>query len=124
MQKKRPVNLNLFTIRFPITAISSILHRASGVILFLFIITLLWALNLSLKSQENFTALQATLTQGGWRFLIWIFLSSLAFHVIAGIRHLLMDIGWGEGKASGRLSAYLVMIFSVIVVVALGVRLW
>lgn len=124
MQKKRPVNLNLFTIRFPVTAISSILHRASGVVLFLFIVFLLYALQFSLKSEQSFNALHATLSSFWPRFFVWIFLSSLVFHVIAGIRHFLMDMGYGEGKASGKFSAYLVLILSVVAIVALGVRLW
>lgn len=124
MQKPRPVNLNLFTIRFPITAISSILHRASGVLLFFFIVMLLYVLDLSLKSADSFAALQASLGSVWARFLVWSFLSSLSFHVIAGVRHLLMDLGYGEEKVSGRFGAYLVIILSAIVIVLLGVHLW
>jgi succinate dehydrogenase / fumarate reductase cytochrome b subunit len=124
MQKPRPINLNLFTIRFPVTAIASILHRVSGVILFFFIIFLLYALELSLKSADAFTSLRQTLSMPGARFFVWVFLSSLVFHLFVGLRHLCMDMGYGEGKNSGRFSAYLVLILSIIVIVALGIRLW
>ncbi|MCD6047477.1 MAG: succinate dehydrogenase [Gammaproteobacteria bacterium] len=124
MQKKRPVNLNLFTIRFPITAISSILHRISGVILFFSIVFLLYVLQQSLASADSFAAIQTTLSQPVARFFTWVVLSAVAFHAIAGVRHLFMDMGYGEGKDSGRLGAYLVIIFSILVIVALGVRLW
>lgn len=124
MQKQRPVNLNLFTIRFPITAISSILHRASGVILFFFIAFLLYALQESLISSNSFSMIQSHLSGFFARFCVWVFLSALAFHAIAGVRHLLMDMGYGEGKDSGRFGAYLVIILSVFLVIALGVRLW
>ena len=124
MQKPRPVNLNLFTIRFPVTAISSILHRASGVILFFGILFFLYVLQRSLASAESFAALQACLT-GPWaRFFTWVVLSALVFHIIAGIRHLSMDVGYGEEKTSGRVGAYLVIVLSVMVILALGVRLW
>lgn len=124
MQKKRPVNLNLFTIRFPVTAIASILHRASGVLLFIFILFMLYALSGSLQSADTFAKLQTCLSTPEMRFLSWVFLSSLVFHIFAGIRHLLMDLGYAEEKASGAYGAYLVIIFSIIVIFALGIRLW
>lgn len=124
MQKKRPVNLNLFTIRFPATAISSILHRISGVILFVFILTLLDLLKDSLAGADSFAQLQAWLSTPIMRFVAWVFLSALAFHIVAGVRHLIMDLGYAEEKKSGMLGAYLVMFFSAIIILALGIQLW
>ena len=124
MQKPRPVNLNLLTIRFPVTAISSILHRISGVILLVFIFFIIGALNLSLKSAESFTLVKATLSCPLYKFLFWVFLSSLFFHFLAGIRHLIMDIGFAEGKQSGRIGAYLIITLSVIFMILLGISLW
>lgn len=124
MQKKPPVNLNLATIRFPVTAISSILHRLSGVALCGFVFFLLWALAQSLQSAETFDALKATLSQPWLKFFVWLFLISLFFHFVAGIRHLLMDAGIGEGKHSGSYSAYSVIILSVIFSIILGISLW
>ena len=61
MQKKsvknRPKNLNLFTIRLPINAVVSILHRVSGVALFLMLPFILLAFQRSVKSQATYTAL-------------------------------------------------------------------
>ncbi len=54
VKKQRPVNLDLQTIRFPITAIASILHRVSGVITFIAVGILLWLLGTSLSSPEGF----------------------------------------------------------------------
>ncbi|PVF12041.1 succinate dehydrogenase, cytochrome b556 subunit, partial [Yersinia pestis] len=54
VKKQRPVNLDLQTIRFPVTAIASILHRVSGVITFVAVGILLWLLGLSVSSQEGF----------------------------------------------------------------------
>src|SRR3989338_7417056 len=124
MQKPRPVNLNLFTIRFPVTAVISILHRLSGVLMFLFIGLLLYALNQSLKSPDSFAQLQTALNYPLSRFIIWIFLSSLLLHIFAFLRHIVMDFGFAEEKTSGRIGAYLVIILSMIVILALGVRLW
>ena len=93
MNKQRPVNLNLFTIKFPIPAIVSILHRISGVIVFLLIPLLLWMLHASLASVEQFDALRDTLDSPLIRFTLWVGLSALLFHLVAGIRHLFMDAG-------------------------------
>lgn len=54
VKKQRPVNLDLKTIRFPVTAIASILHRVSGVITFVAVGILLWLLGTSLSSPEGF----------------------------------------------------------------------
>ena len=124
MRKNRPINLNLFAIRFPVTAIISILHRISGVILFLFIVLLLYALELSLQSPASFSSLQQFFQNGFIKFLIWGFLSSLIFHVFAGIRHLIMDLGWGEEKHVAKISSWLVILLVLITSIGLGIRIW
>lgn len=124
MQKKRPVNLNLFTIRFPATAVISILHRCSGVILFCFIVFLLYVLDVSLKSADAFVQIQNCFQTSWTRFVVWVFLSSFILHLLAGVRHFVMDFGFAEEKQSGRWGAYLVMFASAIAIVVLGIYLW
>lgn len=124
MQKQRPVNLNLLTIRFPVTAISSILHRISGVILLFFIFFLLWALNASLLSAADFAAVKTCLSHPLCKFLCWIFLASLFFHFLAGIRHMIMDLGFAEGKKSSRYGSYAIIVLSIIFSILLGISLW
>lgn len=122
--KQRPKNLNLFTIHFPIPAIVSILHRISGVILFLFIPVLLWGLNLSLASQQDFDDLHQLLMQPWVKFIIWGSLAAFIYHFVAGIRHLLMDIHIGETLIAGRITAWATMIISLLLIVLTGVWLW
>ncbi|MFX6250200.1 succinate dehydrogenase, cytochrome b556 subunit, partial [Acinetobacter baumannii] len=62
VNSKRPVNLDLRTIKLPVTAYTSILPRISGVILFLGIAVLLFALDKSLSSEEGFEQVKACLT--------------------------------------------------------------
>jgi succinate dehydrogenase / fumarate reductase cytochrome b subunit len=122
---KRPVYLNLMQIRMPIPAIVSILHRASGLILFLLLPLLLWLLSSSLYSTNSFDALQETLASHLLlRFFIWVVLSSLIYHLIAGIRHLIMDMGIGESLKAARFSAVVVMVISAVCVLFLGIWLW
>jgi succinate dehydrogenase / fumarate reductase cytochrome b subunit len=125
VRKDRPVNLNLFTIHFPIPAIVSILHRISGVILFLFIPFMLWGLNVSLKSEQDFTNLQASLkTSMCLKVWVWCVLAAFIFHFVAGIRHLLMDVHIGDELKSGRVSAYLTFIISILLMILAGIWLW
>lgn len=118
MQNKRPINLNLFTLRFPITAIVSILHRASGVLLFLLMPLALCFLDKSLLSEEHFLMVRSYFTSSGAKLVLWVASVALFYHVVAGIRHLLMDLSIGETREGGRLGAKLVLavvaIFAVI----------
>lgn len=124
MNKQRPVNLNLFTIHFPIPAIVSILHRISGFILFLCIPLFLWMLQSSLTSINQFSDLQDILGNIWVKLILWGMMAALLLHLIAGIRHLLMDLGFGESLKAGRFSAWLVVILSIILTLVAGVWLW
>lgn len=116
MPKKRPINLNLATIKFPVTAISSILHRISGFILFLLIPLFLWGFALSM-TQEGFTQLRSSWVIG---FFEWIIVSGLIYHLIAGVRHLFMDAGYFEEKISAQISAWAAIIMSIILIIVAG----
>lgn len=124
MKDKRPVYLDVTKYKFPNTAIVSILHRISGVILFLYIPFLLWALDMSLSSGEQFTQLIYHLGFPIMKFFLWVLLASVAFHLVAGIRHLLMDMGIGETHRGGRRGANLVFIISIILILVAGLWLW
>lgn len=124
MNDKRPVNLDIRTIRLPITAYVSILHRVSGVALFGVAGLLLWMLDLSLRSEESFAALKAVLTSGWCRLVVWAMLSAVAYHLVAGIRHLIMDMGVGETLKGGVLGARLVLICTAILIALTGVWIW
>lgn len=124
MNKQRPVNLDLTSISFPVTAISSILHRITGVFLVIGIPVLLWLLGTSLESKQGFEEASNFVAAGFGKFLFWAILSAIAFHLIAGIRHLLMDMGIGESLEGGTLGAKIVLVLGVLAAVGLGVWLW
>jgi len=122
--KDRPKNLNLLTIHQPLPAIASILHRASGMILFLAIPFLLWGLYLSLSSEQAFDDLHQTFSGPCVKLLIWAILSAFIYHFIAGIRHLLMDVHIGEGLKGGRLSALITVVLAGVLILITGIWLW
>lgn len=124
MKQKRPVFLNLTQIRFPVTAIVSILHRISGVLAFISLPFLLWLLNLSLSSQDSYNRLYSCMTCVGMRIFIFILLAALLYHLVAGIRHLFMDIGYGDSLRGGRIGALLVVLISLVLIIGTGIWLW
>lgn len=124
LRTSRPVNLNLLSMRFPLTAIVSILHRASGVLLFLAIPLLLWVLQTSLQGEEQFLGITDHLDHLVWKLVIWLVLSALLYHLVAGIRHLLMDMHIGESKQGGRCGAQAVLAISGLLMILCGAWLW
>lgn len=124
MNKTRPVNLDLGTIRFPVTARASILHRVSGVFLVAGIAVLLYLLDLSLSGPEGFAEAASLLGAPLARFVLWVVLAGLIYHAAAGVKHLLMDLGIGEGLESGILAARITFGVSAALIAATGVWLW
>ena len=124
MKYKRPKNLNILTIRLPVPAIVSILHRISGIVLFLSIPLVLWGFNLSLSSAEDFDSVHQFFATPLSKFIIWCILAPFIYHFVAGIRHLLMDVHIGEELKSGRLTAFLTMIISALLIVLAGIWIW
>ncbi len=124
MDKKRPVNLDLGTIQLPVTAYVSILHRISGVVLFGVVGIFLWILDSSLSSKESFNAIKETMTSLTAQIIIWLSLAALIYHLVAGLRHLVMDFGFGETLSGGVLGAKIVLILSGLLMLIAGFWLW
>lgn len=103
---------------------ASILHRISGVIMVFAIGILLFTLSTSLSSAEGFAQIQGYLDSFFFTFIIFGCLSALTFHILAGVRHLLMDLGHFEELASGNASAKLIMVIWLAVSAVIGVWLW
>lgn len=124
MKKQRPVNLNLSTIKMHPAANASIMHRISGVIMVFAIGILLWTLSLSLSSAEGFAQIQSLLDGVFFKLIIIGIVSALIYHVLGGIRHLLMDLGHFEELASGNATAKLIIALWLVLTVLVGVKLW
>lgn len=121
VNSQRPVNLDLRTIKLPITAYSSILHRISGVILFVCIVIALYLLGLSLSGPAGFATVKSWMGNIFVKIIVWGMLSALIYHLVAGARHLIMDLGIGESLEAGRLGAKLVLVISAVLILIAGV---
>jgi len=120
----RPKNLNLLSIRLPVPAVVSILHRASGFLLFLALPVLLLAFQASLQSAEGFEQVLRALHHPLAKLAQWGLIVAFAHHFLAGLRHLAMDVHWGTPLAQARLSAKLVLALDVLAAVLAVCWLW
>lgn len=123
--KPRPVYLNLVAIRQPLPAIVSILHRISGAVLFVVAIPLLlWFVQRSLASPESFDAAMRPLTTPFGKLVLLVLAWSYLFHLLAGLRHLAIDLHIGIQLAPARSSAAAMLVLSVLLTLIVAVRLW
>ncbi len=135
--KPRPVytNLNVFkdltSYRLPIAGIVSILHRISGLLMFLLLPLVVWLFDTSVTSEISYESFRSAFDAGigfvpalvvklAVLALIWAYLH----HLIAGLRHLWMDATHSVSKEQGRNSAVLTLVVSVALTLALGAKLF
>ena len=138
LAKKRPEfrNINALTdlpsYRLPAAGIVSILHRISGVLMFLLMPFIIWMFDTSVTSEYSFARFKAAFNSGlgfvpGWFVklvalaLIWAYLH----HFIAGLRHLWMDVSHtAVSKEFGKSSAVVTLALSVFLTLVLGAKLF
>lgn len=136
--KKRPEfrNINALTdlpgYRMPLAAVVSILHRISGVLMFMLMPFIIWMFDKSITSEISFARFTSAFNQGlgffpGWLMklvvlaLIWAFLH----HFIAGLRHLWMDVSHeAVTKDTGRRTAAFTLAASLLLTAVLGAKLF
>jgi succinate dehydrogenase / fumarate reductase cytochrome b subunit len=132
----RPVYRNIHvtqivSYRLPPAGIVSILHRVSGVLMFLLLPFVIWLFDASVTSEISYERFTSVFSAGvgpfaGWFVklvvlaLIWAYLH----HLIAGVRHLWMDMTHSVSKAQGKSSAIVTLVASVLLTVVLGAKLF
>ena len=117
-QRSAPVFLDLFRIRFPVGAVTSIAHRLSGLLLFLSFPVLVYWLDLSLQDPAGYAAALEWLECGWVRLASVVIAWSLFHHLLAGVRFLLIDIGVGVERTPARRSAWAVNVLALLLVLA------
>ena len=124
--KKRPVFLEMPVLirALPVPGIVSILHRASGVIMFLMVPVLLMLLDGSLSSGESFASYTAVASHPLVKLILIGVLWAFLHHLCAGIRFLFLDAHKGVDLQTCRKTAKLVLAVSLSLTVILGVALW
>lgn len=123
-QKERPVYISLTQFRFPVTAIASITHRITGMVLFLGIGYLLWLLGLALESPAGFSQAVLALEAPFAKLVLWGVLGMLIFHILAGIKHMIMDFHIGDSFEAASAASYGVFVLTVVLTLAAGAWIW
>ncbi len=124
VKSQRPVNLDISTIKLPLPAYASILHRISGVAIFIGLAFLIWGLGASLESEESFNALKECLDGVVPKLVLWAILAGFIYHFVAGVRHLLMDLGYFETLEGAKVLATIVLVVSAALILLAGVWIW
>lgn len=124
MKTDRPVYLNLLQISLPLAGQVSFAHRVTGIVLFAGIAFGLYVLDMALASPGGFNEASELMQTGLARFIFLGLLFALVFHIVAGVKHLLLDFHLGDSLEAARLNAVLVIVISVLATAALGVLLW
>lgn len=122
--KQRPVYLSLTQFKFPITAIASIVHRITGVLLFVGIAYLLWLLDLALASEAGFAEARSVLAEPLPKLVLIGVLGLLVYHLLAGVKHMIMDFHIGDSFEAASAASWFVFVASAVLTVALGVWIW
>ncbi|MRN37284.1 succinate dehydrogenase, cytochrome b556 subunit [Neisseria sp. N95_16] len=122
--KPRPVFLEIPNIRLPIPGIVSILHRVSGVVLFVALPVLLYLLSGTLSQESDFEAYRAFVANPLVKLALIGLLWAYLHHSLAGIRFLLLDAHKGLELNTARNTAKLVFIAALVLTVVIGALLW
>jgi succinate dehydrogenase / fumarate reductase cytochrome b subunit len=112
MDRKTPAPrfLNLLKIKLPPGGIASIAHRVSGVLMFLGIPLVAWLFARSLENEAAYLEVMELIKSPPALLVSILLIWSLSHHLLAGIRHLLLDVEIGIEKTQARASAWLVNI--------------
>ena len=125
MNDKRPVNLDLSTVKFPITAIASILHRITAVITWVGLGFLLVLLGYATGSEQHFTSTSQVMQSNFLlQFVSWGFLTALAYYCLASAKHIIQDFGFCEDFEGGSLLSWGAIILGVVLAILAGVLIW
>jgi len=124
MNKRRPKHLALHLIKLPLPGFVSILHRVSGLALFLALPLLLLMLQYSLRSITTYTTLMDVLAHPLAKLVLLGLLWSFLHHFCAGLRYLAIDLHYVRSLEQARDSSKVVMAVSLILTILIGVQLW
>ena len=126
MPADRPVNLSLpgLFAAMPVTAVASILHRLTGIVLFVGMLYLCYLLDLALGDEAGFARAAASVASPAGTVAVWAIISALGFHLVAGIKHLLLDFHLGDSFGSARAASWIAILLSILIAVAAALLLW
>lgn len=125
VSRPRPVYLDLLAIRMPLPALVSILHRVSGALMFLIgIPLLLWGVSAGLQSGDAYARFLAVMSNPLMKLVALALLWSYLHHLLAGLRHLMLDVHVGLDLVPARRSAAVTLVLGLVLTAIVAIRLW
>lgn len=116
--RQRPVCFHLLQLHFPLTALVSIVHRLTGLLLFLALAPAIWLLERSLSDAAGYAQVQLLLQTWPLHLLGILLWWALAHHLLAGLRVVLIDAEFGVERGAARRAALWVFAAGILAVVA------
>jgi succinate dehydrogenase / fumarate reductase cytochrome b subunit len=117
--------------RLPLAGIVSILHRASGALMFVLLPFVVWLFDASVTSEISYARFTNAFVAGiGWlpawavKLVVLALIWSFLHHLVAGLRHVWMDVTHSVSKEWGRQSAVVTLVVSLALTLLLGARLF
>jgi len=114
----------LTSYKLPWSGKVSILHRASGVLLFFALPFLLYLFDKSVSSELSFITFSEVVGNSFVKIVILALMWAFLHHLCAGIRFLMLDTHRGLEKNQIQKSAVSVLVISLSLTVVLGARLF
>jgi len=122
-QPYRPVFLNLLQIKLPPAGLASIAHRISGLLLVLSAPLFIYLFALSLQHAAGFQSVQEIMSCWWFKGLLVLLCWSIAHHLLAGVRFLLLDMDIGMSRDVLNKTAWVVMLLGLVLGFVLALRL-
>lgn len=120
----RPVYLNLLRIHLPLPGWVSILHRVSGVLLFAALPLGVWALSVSLADEAGFQRIADRVTHPWAKSVLLLLIWAFVHHLLAGLRHLALDVHWGVELRHARQTGSAVLLATGLITLLAAWRLY
>ena len=134
MSKQRPGTMRLVDAtkyRLPLAALVSILHRASGLLMFVLLPFLLWLFDNSLSSEATYERFSNAFVAGigvvpAWfiKLVVWALIWAFLHHLMAGLRHVWLDATHRVSKDQGRHTAVFTLALSLLLTLVFGAKLF
>ena len=125
MKTERPVNINPLTdYGWPFTALVSITNRVLGIVLFAGMAFALYLLDMALSSEQGFAEASTLINGTPVKLAVLFLIFALTYHLVAGIKHLLLDFHIGDTFEAAQVGSGIVVASSLLITGVIGVNLW
>ena len=120
----QPLSPRLSVYRWPLTMVASLAHRASGILLALFVPVYLYLISGLVGTPDDFAAMVLWMHSYFGKLTLWLTGTALLYHLVNGVRFILLDAGCFESRDGMRASARFSVAAGVLGGLLLAVFLW